>query len=502
MPFSDLPPYQGHGSRVTSRKHVHDVVLSLTDMARIRFAHSPVRELVASVRVLHEARRRHPFVPWLRSVDPRQCLERWPLLTTVVTDPAWSWRTAKISFLTPFPCRPWPTIDDELSALATTPCGLIREQIEQSFPAGSIPRPWRRVHADPVGFTGELVEQMATYWDYAIEAIWARLRALCAADVSYRMEQFATGGLARLLDDLHPDVRLLRDRLRISRPGSVTGKLEARGGGILLIPCFFAWPGLNAGCDDAGRITVSYPPRGVGGLYALPDTDHAQSLDALLGRTRAALLTTLVLPATTTDLAAQLDVSPAAVSQHLRILKSARLVEGHRRGRSVLYQRTPMASSLLSGRDGRDSGADHHRRDVHDGRDSQTGGTSRGGHNGRDDDDDVHRVSACLVGRRRRLPPRIWSPPSPPVYALRRGYHGGNRSATPRAVRGPATPMGVLAHSRHGGGGRLCGGGDRHCCYRGVQRRGGHRCRARVAAGDAAHRDFPMVGPMGAGARP
>ena len=73
----------------------------------------------------------------------------------------------------------------------------------------------------------------------------------------------------------------------------------------------------------------------------------ARSLSALVGRTRASLLAALALPSTTTQLARQLDLSPAAVSQHLKILKDTALVSARRRGRMVLYQRTPAASALL-----------------------------------------------------------------------------------------------------------------------------------------------------------
>jgi DNA-binding transcriptional ArsR family regulator len=44
----------------------------------------------------------------------------------------------------------------------------------------------------------------------------------------------------------------------------------------------------------------------------------------------------------------QLDLSPAAVSQHLRILKETALVTARRRGRMVLYQRTAAATALLA----------------------------------------------------------------------------------------------------------------------------------------------------------
>ena len=60
------------------------------------------------------------------------------------------------------------------------------------------------------------------------------------------------------------------------------------------------------------------------------------------------LLATLGLPRTTTQLAAELRLSAAAVSEHLRILKDAALVTTRRCGRMVFYQRTTTATALLA----------------------------------------------------------------------------------------------------------------------------------------------------------
>jgi DNA-binding transcriptional ArsR family regulator len=92
---------------------------------------------------------------------------------------------------------------------------------------------------------------------------------------------------------------------------------------------------------------VYYPVRGLADIYEGPPQGQAHSLNALVGRTRATLLATLRLPLTTTELAAHLDMSPAAVSQHLKILKGAELVASRRQGRAVLYQRTTVGTTLL-----------------------------------------------------------------------------------------------------------------------------------------------------------
>jgi DNA-binding transcriptional ArsR family regulator len=55
----------------------------------------------------------------------------------------------------------------------------------------------------------------------------------------------------------------------------------------------------------------------------------------------------LLVPTTTTELANQLHLSPAAVSAHLSRLKTAGLVEPHRSGRRVYYRLSYAGESLL-----------------------------------------------------------------------------------------------------------------------------------------------------------
>jgi DNA-binding transcriptional ArsR family regulator len=52
-------------------------------------------------------------------------------------------------------------------------------------------------------------------------------------------------------------------------------------------------------------------------------------------------------PRTTTELARQLDLSPAAVSAHLSRLRVAQLVEPHRSGKKVYYRLSCAGESLL-----------------------------------------------------------------------------------------------------------------------------------------------------------
>jgi DNA-binding transcriptional ArsR family regulator len=55
----------------------------------------------------------------------------------------------------------------------------------------------------------------------------------------------------------------------------------------------------------------------------------------------------LPVPRTTTELAHQLHLSPAAISAHLSRLRAAQLVEPHRSGKRVYYRLSSAGESLL-----------------------------------------------------------------------------------------------------------------------------------------------------------
>jgi DNA-binding transcriptional ArsR family regulator len=319
-----------------------EIVLAHTDLARVRFAHSPVEELVASLRVLHDPRRQHMYGRWLSSVQGQLRGLRLDLLTALAP-------TGRYlpSFLLPPPSGPWGVLTDQLDAIAVTPPAAVRAELDKVREGEPLPTVLRPLYQDPAAHLPAVVQEMQRYWQAAIQPVWERLRALCMADLAYRMEQFASGGLARVLTDLHPDITFERDLLQIDKPHHCHYHFDLAGAGILM-PCVFTWPTLSVDCDDVDQPVLIYPPRGVAELSDEPPAEQADPLAALVGRTRATLLAMLGLPRTTTQLAEQLDLSPAAVSQHLKILKGTALVTARRRGRMVLYQRTAAATALLA----------------------------------------------------------------------------------------------------------------------------------------------------------
>lgn len=320
-----------------------EIELAHADLALMRFAHSPIRELVASLRVLHDRGRQHVYGTWLSTIRGRLGGIRLDLLTALAPETPYS-----LDFLAPSSARAWEVLADELELVAATPPATLRAELDWVYQGQDLPPVLRPLYEDPAAELPGLVDQLARYWKVAVEPISERLRAVCTADLSYRMEQFAAGGIARVLEGLHPETAFQGNLLRIDKPYRCHHRVDLTGTGIVLVPCAFSWPRLSVQCcNGADQPALSYPPRGVAELWQAP-ADQPDPLRALVGRTRATMLATLALPMTTTQLAVKLDISPAAVSQHLKVLKDTGLVTARRSGRMVLYQRTAAAAALLA----------------------------------------------------------------------------------------------------------------------------------------------------------
>ncbi|WP_308312497.1 helix-turn-helix domain-containing protein [Streptomyces sp. ISL-11] len=167
------------------------------------------------------------------------------------------------------------------------------------------------------------------------------------ADVLHRARLLAQGGIQQLSTDLDPRVSWSGGRLSVEhRYGGGGRRLGGRG--LLLIPSAFVWPRLFSVTVPHRQPTLRYPPRGVATLWERREREPAQALAAVLGRSRARLLTELDAPAATAELARRTGITAGGVSQHLGALRAAGLVAAARAGRQVLYRRAEAAEVLLN----------------------------------------------------------------------------------------------------------------------------------------------------------
>jgi hypothetical protein len=310
------------------------------DLAGLRFAHSPMAELVASVFALR------PDNAWVSPAWRSRvaaAVEAWPTFRAVVLGP----RGYAPDFLTPVPRMARPTLAEELAVVAATPDDQVVEQVLAGWEGHAAPPEIARFADDPRTATKMLVAEAREYFAAAIAPLWPRLWAAADAEIATRVRAAAEHSPRSLVDALHPKLRWDGRELQIRYPGK-TGRWSLDGHDLTLLPTGFAGAEVYAmPTAPAGR-SLWYAPRGFGNMWAAAGEPTA-ALSALLGPPGAAVLTRRAAPGTTGEVAGRLGLAAATASHHLTTLRDAGLVTAERAGRRLLYQRTRLGDELAGG---------------------------------------------------------------------------------------------------------------------------------------------------------
>ena len=313
----------------------------LEDLARTRFAISPMWEVVSSLRLLRDPSRGALHLPWLEDVRLRLAgLDLGPALSLLPPDGYIP------DFLTPPPTGPLATFEEELERMRGTATAQVRHDMSLLVDRRG-PSPLQRPFVErPRWAVNRLTEALSEYWERALRPQWPRLHALLAADIHHRARRLTEGGPAALFADLHPDVQWRDGRLAVEL--AYDAEIPLAGRGLVMLPSAFRWEHPGVITQRPWQPTLFYPARGVATLWHPGALEGPQALARVLGRGRAAVLSALDAPRSTGDVAQRLGLTAGAVSQHVGALRDAGLVTSERHGRSVLHARTPVADALAA----------------------------------------------------------------------------------------------------------------------------------------------------------
>ncbi|HEX3780113.1 MAG TPA: DUF5937 family protein [Pseudonocardiaceae bacterium] len=332
------------------------IVIGVEDLSATRFAVSPIGETVAALITLADPGRHGLQLGWVRWANQRlgeRGLDLAPLHALLSGDASWP------SFLAPPPDSRLPTARAELDLVRATPTRQLRDSLDRVFPDKARESIVDQLYLAPRKVLPGIVDLLDAAHELLIAPHWSRISALLDADIVHRSRVAAEFGLATMIAGLHErvswrngDLVIGQDRTNPVEPERVVipGK-----GGLVVIPSVFVWPHVTTRMQTTTFTTVRYPARGIGALWEHPDLEQAMArgpaLERLLGRPRARLLLLLRSPASPSDLATRLGVTPSAISQHLAVLHEAGLLARQRQGRGALYVLTELGSSLAEAAD-------------------------------------------------------------------------------------------------------------------------------------------------------
>ncbi len=342
--------------------------LTSEDLLQLRFAYSPLIELVTSYKRLYSNKPQHLYRRWLDDAAEAVCDLEFPYLHALIVG------TNYIpDFVTPTPTVAGLTLEDEIEQMLKLPNEVIRKNILYLIETNGGSELRHQFLAYPREALLCLVDELRLYWARALAHHWTRITGILEGDVLYRARQLAVEGPAPLLTNLHPNV-LFQDAIpgqstsvmevscieagekprqtaylqfeKRSGPACVMVETSLNGTGLQLVPALFAADHIFWQVAPEWRPMIIYGVRGMG-LWQQNAPETSYSLEIALGAGRARVLQALMLPANTGEVARRLEISAGAVSQHLSRLGEAGLVEPHRSGRHVFYQLTRRGRELI-----------------------------------------------------------------------------------------------------------------------------------------------------------
>ena len=317
-----------------------------TEMARVRFAISPVYEALQAVDVLHAPGKHAVHLPWVRWAQPLLAQVSGMEILSGFSD-----RDVRPGVLVPPPDVHMPPLEAELETIRAADPERVRRYFDNNQPPSD--RFQREFYDDPPAGLAQLADVLRRIFEVLVAPYWPRILGVLEADIAYRARVLADSGVAAVFDDLHQDVRWSDGELRLHGPGIseavwpfAAKQVVLDGRSLVLSPTVLGWPDVCVATKPITSGLLHYPARAVATVWETrrPAPD---ALSALLGRTRAELLVQLAEPGTTGELAGRLGVTAGAVSQHLGVLRGAGLVATRRDGRAVLHLRTERAEALL-----------------------------------------------------------------------------------------------------------------------------------------------------------
>ncbi|MCP3804944.1 helix-turn-helix domain-containing protein [Allokutzneria sp. A3M-2-11 16] len=231
-----------------------------------------------------------------------------------------------------------------IDELATIPATRMRTELMTAF-QGRPRATWLHgLAAGECSARAILLRGVEAGYRALVEPKWAEIASAAHTDLAHRGRILLREGLARAIASLPSTVGHRGQVVDVDSPVDRGVPVDY---GLVFAPSCLLPGTLVITASPGEPVTVVYPAP-VAILRARTGRPTTDSLSALLGSRRAAVLRAAAVPRGTTELAAQAGISLSSASEHASALRNAGLIMTTRAGRKVLHTATELADSLMA----------------------------------------------------------------------------------------------------------------------------------------------------------
>jgi DNA-binding transcriptional ArsR family regulator len=248
----------------------------------------------------------------------------------------------------PDACTPIPPVADasvaaQAARLRDLPAAALTSELQAADGSNPYPPHWRAAADQPRRWLNSMADASLDTWAVT-EPRWRAAGPLLDREIRRVGTAAVRGGMAALLNSLHPHVRYHNGAFAYASPYGLFpfGPVGPRR--LVLVPMIAGRDALLFSFDGSDVCWIGYPLREPG--PGAPAT-AGSALAMILGPVRAAMLQALRQPLTVTDLAAAVHCAPTTATYHLHQLSAAGLITREKSGPSVWASRTARGDELV-----------------------------------------------------------------------------------------------------------------------------------------------------------
>ena len=251
------------------------------------------------------------------------------------------------SRLIPESCAPIPPLTDasvaeQANRLRDMPASVLTDELQAACDGHPFPPEWRVAGDHPRRWLNSMADASLDTWA-VLQSRWQAAGPLLDREVRRVGTAMVRGGMAALLNSLHPRLRYADGALTIEFPRDHCLTLGPRR--LALLPMIAGRDALLISFERPDVCYIGYPVRQPGpGTRVVADG----ALAMILGPLRATILQALRQPLTVGQLAAAVQCAPTTATYHLEQLVATGMIIREQCGTSVRASRTIRGDELVA----------------------------------------------------------------------------------------------------------------------------------------------------------